>query len=270
VSKDEPLDALGELEESLERLAALEGQEHTSDELCRFLAATARAHARVRKRLGPTPLELDPSLLSDLLQELVAGAPAGNRAAPLRLLERAAAEDPGLLQRLARAAISAPDTAALPGLTAPEVLRLGQLLAAPFVQAYVRQTGAKRKHPDNRRCPRCGGPPALAVLRRDHGQRELICALCALSRPVARLECPTCGCSDAAQLGVLRLDDDDPRWLEVCDGCGHYVKTVDAKRLPAGEPVLLLVEEAESVYLDLLGTNEGYQASHAGHHPGRP
>ena len=63
---------------------------------------------------------------------------------------------------------------------------------------------------------------------------------------------------DRESLGVLRLDDADPRWVETCERCKGYIKTVDERKLPEGETVFPVVEEAATLHLDLLAEREGY------------
>jgi FdhE protein len=63
---------------------------------------------------------------------------------------------------------------------------------------------------------------------------------------------------DRESLGVLRLDDADAHWIETCERCKGYIKTVDERKLPEGETVLPVVEEAATLHLDLLAEREGY------------
>ena len=50
----------------------------------------------------------------------------------------------------------------------------------------------------------------------------------------------------------------DARWVETCEGCKGYIKTVDERKLPEDETVLSVVEEAATLHLDLLAEREGY------------
>jgi formate dehydrogenase maturation protein FdhE len=52
--------------------------------------------------------------------------------------------------------------------------------------------------------------------------------------------------------------DESPRWLETCDACQGYIKTVDERRLVEGEAIYPVVEEAATLHLDLLAEREGY------------
>jgi len=73
-----------------------------------------------------------------------------------------------------------------------------------------------------------------------------------------RLACACCGTPDRQALGVLRLEDADARWIETCERCKGYIKTVDERKLPDGETVVPVVEEAATLHLDLLAEREGY------------
>lgn len=106
-------------------------------------------------------------------------------------------------------------------------------------------------------CPVCGSPPGLAELRRDDGQRVLHCSLCGTGWRFARLACPDCGVREPGALGFLRLGAEDPRWVETCTTCRGYIKTVDARKLPAGPPFAALVEDTATLHLDLLAEREG-------------
>jgi FdhE protein len=88
----------------------------------------------------------------------------------------------------------------------------------------------------------------------------LHCGLCGTSWPFARLVCPFCGNEDPAKLSRLAVADDDRRWLEACEACRHYLKTVDRRRLPGDATFIPLVEEIAGLHLDLIAEREGYAA----------
>jgi formate dehydrogenase maturation protein FdhE len=54
------------------------------------------------------------------------------------------------------------------------------------------------------------------------------------------------------------LSEGDPRWIETCESCRGYIKTVDERKLPAGETIIPVVEESATLHLDLLAEREGY------------
>ncbi len=47
-------------------------------------------------------------------------------------------------------------------------------------------------------------------------------------------------------------------WIEVCEKCKRYIKTVDEGKLSENEDVLPLVEDTATLYLDLIAQREGY------------
>jgi FdhE protein len=98
----------------------------------------------------------------------------------------------------------------------------------------------------------------LAKLRREDGRRILYCGLCGTSWESTRLACPWCGTPDREALNLLRLSEGDPRWIETCESCRGYIKTVDERKLPFGETIIPVVEETATLHLDLLAEREGY------------
>jgi FdhE protein len=176
------------------------------------------------------------------------------------------AADRGLLPALAAAAW-APDLTTLESLArewqvyVDALLFVGRALAAPCVAATVAargggQLGSEGGEPH--RCPACGSVPSIARLRRTDGARILTCGLCGSDWPAVRLACACCGVQERNAIGVLRMADAGARWVETCESCKGYIKTVDERKLPEGESVLPVVEEAATLHLDLLAEREGY------------
>ncbi|HEU5393187.1 MAG TPA: formate dehydrogenase accessory protein FdhE, partial [Candidatus Methylomirabilis sp.] len=193
----------------------------------------------------------------------------GHQTEDIRLLREAVQTDPSLLPRLARKSVSEPDQEYLESLARrlrvlPDVLLfIGRAVAAPFVAEAVRRFGPRFKLGEVAtetpgRCGMCGSPPSIATLRRGDGRRILTCGLCGTGWEFPRLACPWCGTRDREALNILRLSPEDPRWIEACEVCRGYIKTVDERRLPVGEPVLPVVEETGTLPLDLLAEREGY------------
>jgi len=142
------------------------------------------------------------------------------------------------------------------------LLFVGRALAAPCVaEAIAARSGGPGPDPkgaEAHRCPACGSPPSVARLRRPDGQRLLTCSLCGSEWEAVRLACACCGTPERTLLGVLRLADADARWVETCDACRGYIKTVDERKLAEGQKVLPVVEETATLHLDLLAEREGY------------
>lgn len=269
------------------RLRALIGQPRVSEAYVRFrldlltaqqatrraLAAVA-ANSRVafktpRLPLGAGDVAFPADLLRRLLQAIRAAAIAhGRETEDIQRLSAAAAADPGVLSSLAAAAAFGPDLEKLESLArrwqvyVDALLFVGRTLASPCVAEAVRvcePTAGVRDCPAAaHRCPSCGSSPSVARLRRADGLRLLTCGLCGTEWEAVRLACACCGTLDRESLGVLRLDDADVRWIETCERCRGYIKTVDERKLPEGETVMPVVEETATLHLDLLAEREGY------------
>jgi formate dehydrogenase accessory protein FdhE len=279
------LDSSGEI---VARLRALIGQPQVSEAYVRFrvdlLAAqqvARRALAKMTSASGrsePPPTALLPlragdvafpvGLLATLLQAIRAASAAhGRETEDLQRLSAAAAADPGFLPTLAAAACAL-DLNTLESLArrwqiyVEALLFVGRALAAPCVAEAVRArlsvAGTILGEAEAHCCLACGSPPSIARLRRADGRRLLICGLCGREWEAVRLACACCGTQQRESLGVLRLADADARWVETCDACKGYIKTVDERKLPEGESILAVVEETATLHLDLMAEREGY------------
>ena len=285
-----PADLAEELETELRALARLDGTEGIAPEYLHFCQAVVHAQASARasirgafpaemegggpatgRRLARGDVRFDASVLRRLLRDLEGWAGAATPHDQLRALAGAADADPGLLRDLAAATAFDDDTGTLDGMAhrlgipASWLRYVGQLLAAPFVQEARRRRGycAERDARDGGpaeacRCPSCGSPPALAVLEPDAGRRRLACGLCGDTWLAPRLMCAACGTRDQSSLVTLSVRQGDAYWVEACDACGRYLKTVDLRRV-AGDPLWVLrAADAASLHLDLLAEDAGY------------
>lgn len=220
--------------------------------------------------LRPEAIPFDQGLLQSLFSAMCKSiAQRGRTTEDLRRLAAAVEANPALLETLARTAAFGPAMEDLECLAretrvfVDALLFIGRALAAPFVAEAARGVGAGQGAmaaaagaPGG--CPRCGSPPALAKLRREDGRRIVYCGLCGTSWEFARLACPWCGSPDREAPNLLRLSEGDPRWIETCESCRGYIKTVDERKLPFGETIIPVVEEAVTLHLDLLAEREGY------------
>ncbi len=220
--------------------------------------------------LDPGAVPFDPRLLRSLFSAFcTAAARHGRQTEDTQRLVAAAEDNPALPEELARQAAFGPEMEHLEslarqfGILVDALLFVGRALAAPFLAEAARRieegskatAGAAEAHS---RCRMCDSPPSLAKLRREDGRRILYCGLCGTSWEFARLACPWCQSGDQQAPTLLRFSHADPRWVEGCDRCRGYVKTVDERRLPVGEVVVPVVEETATLYLDLLAEREGY------------
>jgi formate dehydrogenase maturation protein FdhE len=71
--------------------------------------------------------------------------------------------------------------------------------------------------------------------------------------------CAACGTRDQSRLVTLSLHQGDVFWVEACDACGRYLKTVDQRRLVADQAWVLRAADAASLHLDLLADDAGYE-----------
>ncbi len=218
--------------------------------------------------LDHTALELPPAALAELWAALVSALRELGRPEPsLDAMELTAAEEPGFLEALARAAV-ADEPAALEAIAGrfeapvPALAFLGRALIAPFVAAATRLVSADHIATSGRpsgACPFCGGPAGLAVLSREgEGKRHLCCGLCGARWAFPRLRCAACDNEDQQRLGFLKTDHEAPTWVEVCEACKAALETVDERRLPMGAVVLPAAEAFLGLHLELLARREGY------------
>jgi formate dehydrogenase maturation protein FdhE len=108
------------------------------------------------------------------------------------------------------------------------------------------------------RCPRCAGPPVVAVLREESqgAKRSLLCAQCLHEWPCLRLVCPACGEQDFDKLPVYTAEQFAHVRIDACDRCHHYIKTIDLTKDGLAVPC---VDDIASVSLDLWARERGYR-----------
>ena len=106
-------------------------------------------------------------------------------------------------------------------------------------------------------CPACGSWPALAEVV--DGHRLLRCAFCAATWERTIYACVYC--DEAGEAVVTAAPDGarDDRRIEVCSGCGAYLKTIDTDE-PSPFP-LVAIADMETMDLDVAAMD---------HHFGRP
>ena len=102
-------------------------------------------------------------------------------------------------------------------------------------------------------CPICGGRPNFAILEKETGARQLVCARCNSMWPYVRLGCPLCGSKEKQ---VYFPSEDGVYRLYVCPDCNCYLKTMDLKEVY--REVHPAVERLLTVGMDLAAHQEGY------------
>jgi len=130
------------------------------------------------------------------------------------------------------------------------------LEALPGVAMTLRQVDS-----DERRCPRCGGLPQLAIFA-DSGealltsQRKLQCSRCTNEWVMSRMTCASCGETAGAKMPILSDVDHFPHLrIDACEMCRRYLITVDLRKDPRAVP---LVDELTALPLDLAAAERGY------------
>jgi FdhE protein len=148
---------------------------------------------------------------------------------------------------------------------APDLLWLvGELAVSPFVYALQQAlfggltedsplTGALAAW-QRGYCPLCGSWPALAEV--DATRRVLRCSFCALAWELPAYACVYCGGDDQRFVTAAPDEIRRDRRLELCGGCGAYLKTVDVEALSAFP--LLAIADLETMDLDLAAMERGY------------
>jgi formate dehydrogenase maturation protein FdhE len=287
-----PEDLEAELQAELNALEAARDAKGVSGDYLRFCGRVARsqmkARAATRSVVGSAPMPqhagrpghlsltevpMEDSVLLDLLRDLQRASLGVEREEHLQSLATAADADAGLLRRMVVAATLGDDARPLQdaavrlGIPAHALAFMARLLAAPFlVEARLRrgdqpELDTRGLDVRDERCPTCSAGPGLAVLRMEDGARRLLCLLCGEAWLAPRLMCAFCGSRDQDMLSMLSVAEDDARWVEICDACRRYLKTVDARLLPASYAVIPRAEDARTLFLDMIAEQEGYVRS---------
>jgi FdhE protein len=225
--------------------------------------------------LAGEPIPLPAALLSDtmtrLCRELAAGG-AGDAADHIRTaIESGSLEAASLLSASLSRDQNAIRTGAVHRGLAPDLVWLvAELTVGPFAYILQRTLFAHHAAADPSTagplagaldawsqgcCPACGSWPAMAEVVSGH--RVLRCSFCAMG-----WELPTYACVYCAEEGepfVTAAPDEQrkDRRVEVCSGCGSYLKTVDAFTLSPFP--LLSIADLETMDLDMAAMEHGYQ-----------
>jgi len=200
-------------------------------------------------------LQVDPSRLQSLVHRLaaVAGGSLQDYRPDMdeanRLLDAAV--------RMDEAAISA--MAAGARVDAPALGSIAYLAAFPVLASYARQLQSQvSKGWSQGYCPICGAWPTVAERRGLDRTRWLRCGRCGGGWEVQPLWCSYCGERDHQKLGSLVPEAPGDRLqVDTCETCRGYLKSVAT--LLALEPFELLLQDLETVELDLVARERGYR-----------
>jgi FdhE protein len=141
----------------------------------------------------------------------------------------------------------------------PETLEsLAALLPVPFLLACNdRLASMVSEGWSEGYCPVCGAWPALAEIRGIERSRFLRCGRCGAAWHSHTLSCPFCSNNNHDRLVSLVPEGPGaPRSVEACCDCTGYVKAFT--RLQGCRPAEVILEDLESVELDLAALEQGY------------
>lgn len=160
---------------------------------------------------------------------------------------------PGLMKAALTSDLKAIETAAQPLEIDPPVLTL--LLRLSLRPALLNVAQAVQDRLDlsqwtHGHCPVCGSAPILADLSGEGGKRRLHCSLCETAWAYPRLRCPFCENDNREDLSYLWAENEEGLRVDLCSGCGHYLKTIDLREL-AGS-VIVPLDDVATWHLDLI------------------
>lgn len=146
------------------------------------------------------------------------------------------------------------------GLDKEDLFFLGLQLGKPVFELYADELKGKINLSNWGKgyCPVCGSPPAFAYLRKEDGKRILWCQFCETEWSFMRLKCPFCSNEDQNSLRYFFTEEESFYRVDVCDRCKKYLKTIDQRKMPDPDKLLLYRESIQTLSLDLLAKKDGY------------
>jgi FdhE protein len=212
-------------------------------------------------------LEVDAARVQRLVRRLASTAIAGEAAgaASLRGYRPSAVEAVGLLAAAVRQDLAGIGAFAAAGGVDPAALAsVADLAVLPPLQSCGRLLAhhVPRSWPHGY-CPVCAGWPILAERRGLDRTRRLRCGRCGGDWPVNWLCCIYCGEKEHERLGSLVPEDGGETLIvETCASCRGYLKSVATlQQIP---PFALLLQDLETVELDLVALDRGYSRPQGG------
>jgi FdhE protein len=209
----------------------------------------------------PVPV-LTPTLLG-LCDALAAGG-AGDAATHIRqAIANGTLDAASLLTASLNRDQAALRTGAIHRGISPDLMWLvAELAVGPFVNALQRLvlgSGAPDLQPaldawNHGYCPACGSWPAVAEVAAGH--RTLRCSFCACAWELTTYACIYCGESGEKFVTAAPDPERTDRRIEVCSGCGGYLKTIDVPDLSPFP--LLSISDIETTDLDVAAMEHGY------------
>jgi FdhE protein len=223
--------------------------------------------ARGVPALAGEPIPLPIAVLTPTLYQLcdaLAHGGAGEAAMHIReSVEGGKLEAGSLLMASLHRDQSALRTGAVHRGLSPDLMWLvAELAVSPFVHALQRllfgnATGDLASALDDWNhgyCPACGSWPAVAEVVGGH--RTLRCSFCSCAWELKTYACIYCEESGEGFVTAAPDEERKDRRIEVCSGCGGYLKTID---LPELSPFpLLSISDIETTDLDVAAMEHGY------------
>jgi FdhE protein len=149
------------------------------------------------------------------------------------------------------------------GLSPDLMWLVAELAVSPFAHALQRMLFDRAAAPELRDaldawphgyCPACGSWPAVGEVAGGH--RTLRCSFCSCAWELKTYACIYCENSGEGFVTAAPDEARKDRRIEVCSGCGGYLKTID---VPGLSPFpLLSISDIETTDLDIAAMEHGY------------
>ena len=136
-----------------------------------------------------------------------------------------------------------------------EVASILFLLSKPFFLRLREAYPIDDRYWKEGKCPICNARPSLASVELK-AERKLYCSFCETAGPFRRSGCPLCLTTDTKKITILTAEGEEGFRIDTCDGCGSYVKTVEAGLLDELSPDLA---DIVSMPLDIVAQEKGYR-----------
>jgi FdhE protein len=133
---------------------------------------------------------------------------------------------------------------------------LAQVLLQPYAQHVTSRMTISAENTATR-CPACGNPPQLSLLREFNtgAKRSLLCSLCSAEWEFRRVLCPWCGEQHKDKLPVFTAEEFPQARIEACDSCKSYIKCIDLSKDGMAIPP---VDDVATLALDVWAQEQGY------------
>jgi FdhE protein len=214
----------------------------------------------------PLPLQVMTPALLDMCDELARGG-AGETAEHIKAAIEESRFDAGSLLTASfnRDQHAIRTGATHRGLSPDLVWLVAELAVSPYVHV-LQQVLLSPSAPDatlaaalanwsHGYCPACGSWPALAEIHESH--RILRCSFCAHAWELKSYACVYCGTANERFVTFAGSVDRPHLRVEICGGCGGYLKTVDVVELSPFP--LLAIADLETMELDMMAMEKDYR-----------